>query len=75
MPDEPTKPKPIIKRTLPDESHAERKIKSVYTESDIVEVKKMVASMRKPGSYLQKGKVEKISAAAVKQLFNVTSEN
>ncbi len=76
MPDEKQDDKPkIIKRTLSPETHAERKVKSIFTEADIVECKQMVASMKAPGKYFEKGIVKKISAAAVKKLFGDDKKN
>lgn len=73
MADEPEEKK--IKRTLSPETHAERKIKSVFTEADTVMCKQFVASITQPGKYFKGKSVKKISAAAAKRLWGDGGEN
>lgn len=75
MANEPDKPKKKIDRALAPETHAERKIKSTFTEADILACKQFVSSMTKPGAYLVKKTVKKISAGAVKKLFGINNGN
>lgn len=66
--------KPKLNLSLPKESHEQRVKEAEVTETDIVACKNFVADMQATGIYKDGKKIEKISPAQVRKLFNSGTE-